>query len=513
MSAKRVVNAVLDLAISSVLVAGMTGCAIGRWEDEQTRSAPAPGNTAEEALAAQDPVAGPGVTDPGVRGGAPGAGGPIAGLNANELALWNEGRFRSTEVEATCDTCSDLPQGTPIPPGSPADTTNSAGLGGRFNSNSCTPGCHSQPALGGTSPAVNPSFAAAKAKGATNTVPFFETIDGPTRETRFLFNPDGTRDGGVHQKFTVAGRSDAPLCTLAQPDFEAQRGNMVFRIPTPMFGLGIIDSIPDAEILAHQQANLKRRAELGINGVTNNSANDGTIARFGWKAQNKSITMFAAEAYNVEMGVTNELFPQSKTEDYTCNLGAEPNDVTRTGIHGGVDAFDDPLKEMADWIMFSLFMRFTDQPTPVAFDESARRGLETFTAVGCAECHVPAMKTKDGPQGPGSDALKGITANLFSDLLIHHMGARLADNVIQGNAGPDMFRSAPLWGVGQRIFFLHDGRTNSLVEAILAHYSRPSPAHGRTPAYPASEANQVIRKFADLPASQQQDIINFLRLL
>ena len=106
---------------------------------------------------------------------------------------------------------------------------------------------------GGTSPALNPSFSIAGHKGATNRVPFFESRNGPTREVRFLFHDDGTRDGSVHQKFTVAGRSDAPNCTLAQPDFEsaAEVNGLAFRIPTPLFGLGLVDSIPDQEILAH----------------------------------------------------------------------------------------------------------------------------------------------------------------------------------------------------------------------------------------------------------------------
>jgi CxxC motif-containing protein (DUF1111 family) len=162
-------------------------------------------------------------------------------------------------------------------------------------------------------------------------------------------------------------------------------------------------------------------------------------------------------------------------------------------------------------MMFSLFMRFTDQPRPAPFDASALRGQATFSEIGCAECHVPSMATRSGPQGPQSDALKGVTVNLYSDLLIHHMGASLADNVIQGKAGPDQFRTAPLWGVGQRIFFLHDGRTKSLVEAIRAHESAPAAARGNTPAYPASEANQVVRNFAALPPARQQDLIDFLR--
>jgi CxxC motif-containing protein (DUF1111 family) len=436
----------------------------------------------------------------------------LPGLSEFETALWNEGRFRTTEIESTCDKCSDVTPGTPIPDGSAPDTTNSAGLGGRYNANSCSPGCHSQPALGGTSPFKNPSYGFATAKGATNVVPFFEEPDGPNREVRFLFKPDGTRDGGVHQKFSVRGRSDAPHCQLGQPDFEANRHNMSFRIPTPMFGLGIIEAIPDVEILAHKDARRDRKEALGIHGDTNNNGNTGTISRFGWKAQNASLAMFAGEAYNVEMGVTNELFPQAKIEDYSCNLGAEPNDVTRATTP---EQFNDPRALMADWMMFSLFMRFIDQPKPVPFtaSESAGRGQKAFGAIGCAECHVPSMSTQSGPQGPASDALRGVTANLYSDLLVHHLGATLADNVIQGAAGPDQFRTAPLWGVGQRIFFLHDGRTRSLVEAILLHYSRPSAAHGNTPAYPGSEANKVIRNFAALPAWRQQDIINFLRAL
>jgi CxxC motif-containing protein (DUF1111 family) len=431
-------------------------------------------------------------------------------MTETEIALFNEGAFRASELEATCDTCSDVPPGTPIPPGSPPDTTNSAGLGGRFNSDQCI-ACHSHPAAGGTSPAINPSFAIAGRKGATNRVPFFETRDGPTREVRFLFHEDGTRDGSVHQKFTVAGRSDAPTCHLAQPDFEraAVVNGLGFRIPTPLFGLGLVDSIPDKEILAHLASRPERKARLGIHGTPNRATNNATIGRFGWKAQNASITVFAGEAYNVEMGITNELFPISKTEDETCNLGAEPNDVTRVEK----DKFDDPLEVMADWLMFSLFTRFLDAPQPVALTHTAERGARLFEEVGCSECHVPSMKTRPAPLGPLSPALAGKTANLFSDLVLHHMGANLADNVIQGDAGPDMFRTAPLWGVGQRLFFLHDGRTNDLYSAIRAHYSPATPARGRDPAYPASEANEVVINYFRLSASQQQDVLDFLRSL
>ena len=100
-----------------------------------------------------------------------------------------------------------------------------------------------------------------------------------------------------------------------------------------------------------------------------------------------------------------------------------------------------------------------------------------------------------------SAALSNQTANLFSDLLVHHMGKGLADGITQGGAGPDEFRTAPLWGVGQRIFFLHDGRTTNLIEAIRAHKS------------PGSEATRVVEHFNKLHAQEQQDIIDFLRPL
>ena len=97
--------------------------------------------------------------------------------------------------------------------------------------------------------------------------------------------------------------------------------------------------------------------------------------------------------------------------------------------------------------------------------------------------------------------------NLFSDMFVHHMGARLADDITQGQAGGDEFRTTPLWGVGQRIFFMHDGRTSDLLQAIREH-SSPTSAK-----YPASEANRVVHKFNQLSPGDQQSILDFLRSL
>ncbi len=98
-------------------------------------------------------------------------------------------------------------------------------------------------------------------------------------------------------------------------------------------------------------------------------------------------------------------------------------------------------------------------------------------------------------------AMAGKTVNLFSDLMLHDMGTGLADGIQQGQASGREFRSAPLWGLGQRLFFLHDGRTTDLRQAILEHYSN------------GSEANAVTRRFFDLRDEQQQDMLNFLRSL
>ena len=104
-------------------------------------------------------------------------------------------------------------------------------------------------------------------------------------------------------------------------------------------------------------------------------------------------------------------------------------------------------------------------------------------------------------------ALRKQPANLFSDLLVHNMGPGLADNILQGGAQGDEFRTAPLWGLGQRIFFLHDGRTTDLIAAIQAHKSAKNNEFG------PSEANAVIDIFNGLSATSKQDLLNFLRSL
>ncbi|MGA8538129.1 MAG: di-heme oxidoredictase family protein, partial [Terriglobales bacterium] len=112
----------------------------------------------------------------------------------------------------------------------------------------------------------------------------------------------------------------------------------------------------------------------------------------------------------------------------------------------------------------------------------------------------------------------GVTYNPYSDFALHHMGPGLADGINQGAAGPDQFRTAPLWGVGQRLFFLHDGRASDLVQAIKEHASPENcGSQGGFRPYAqsncGSEADAVIRNFKMLSPSQVQDLLNFLRSL
>ncbi len=456
---------------------------------------------------------------------------PVAGLNDNETALFNESLLRVSELEGSCDTCVQQPQNTlpidpdPNNPFSPTSLVNSAGMSPVFNADQCFI-CHSQPAIGGSSPAHNPAEKIAHRLGGTNTVPAFEATDGAFREVRFKYHSDGTRDGGVHSLFTLQGRSDAPGCTLQQPDFaKAVRDrNIAFRIPLQLFGLGLIEGIQDSAILANMAAHRDQKEELGISGHPNLVPNNGTISRFGWKAQNASITIFAGEAYNVEMGISNDAFPIGRSEDPTCSTVYEPFDVPRTDA----TLYNNPLKIMPAWLMFTEFMRFVDAPQPAAMSASAQHGKDVFNAVGCALCHTPSLKTPGTPTpaspseeiGPHSVALRGQTVNLFSDLLVHHMGATLADNIVQGNAGPDEFRTTPLWGLGTRLFFLHDGRTSDLNVAIQDHASRRFSDGGDNPAkdfrsytYGPSEANGVVEQFDKLPEADKQAVFDFLRSL
>ena len=442
-------------------------------------------------------------TDPGVQSGSRGTGAALSSVladdNAGILAFFNDGQGRFQEV----------------------DTVSSNGLGPRFNSNSCS-SCHAQPAIGGSGPASNP-----QAQFTTNGVapkdktPYFITPTGPTVEARFpfFFNKNGSvnvnsPNGGVETIFTVSGRPDAGACSLAQPSFTSAKAvnNIIFRIPTPVFGAGLLENLDDSTLLLNQAKNLNNR--LGISGSFNRNGNDGTISRFGWKAQNKSLHTFSGEAYNVEMGISNSLFPQDRPlpgEDGSGSSGLTglpssclnltgngyPEDTNNwaasgAGILDAASAFANFMRGLAPPPTGSVVLNGSTVSA-----SSIANGSALFSSIGCATCHNPTPGTTQKSKITGS--LSSAVVSAYTDVEVHHMGTLLTDNVGQGGAGGDQFRTAPLWGLGQRIFLLHDGRTTNLLTAIIDHDSR------------GSEASTVENNFDNLNSSQKQDLLNFLR--
>ena len=436
--------------------------------------------------------------DPGVRGGPPSAGTSFAGLSTGLTQLFQAGGAKFAKT----------------------DTVIGDGLGPRMNFNSCA-GCHAQPTMGGSSAKINPQFAFVYGPDhGANRLPSFITQNGPTREARFKKLNKTTLDGGVHDLFTIAGMKGAETCRLAQPDFAAElrKNNVIFRIPTPVFGAGLIEQIQDSTIAANvvTQSTLAAKSGLGIKGklnivmpgntVTglssrimgeaNANANDGTIARFGWKAQNKSLLLFTGEAYNVEMGITNELFQTEREE--ACQLFMTPNDFTDPAQKG--------LDVLSDIEKFAAFMRLLAPPAPSTTEPggaaSISNGKTLFTTIGCSFCHTPSLRTSRFSQIP---QLRDQEAQLYSDLAIHQMGPNLDDGVKQGQAEGNEFRTAPFGDWDSVSFFCTDGRTNDLVKAIQEHGG----GSGRN----ASEANAVIKKYDRLPQRQKQNLLNFLRSL
>lgn len=452
--------------------------------------------------------------DPGPRSGPAGAGNYFPTLNAVEQGFFNQATQRFMEVDSVSGKISNEA---------------GAGLGPAFNGNSCAQ-CHAQPAIGGSSPGMtspqnpipNPQVALATLDGAANTVPSFITVNGPVREARYIMVPGqpGSLDGGVHNLYTIAGRTDAQGCTLAQPDFARQLANhnVIFRIPTPLFGLGLVEATPDATLQANLAANQSAKSRLGIAGSFNTSGNDGTITRFGWKAQNKSLLIFSGEAYNVENGVANEIFPNERSAVPGCVFNGSPEDATNMLSSEGSPT-GTAADMSSDVVNFAAFSRLSAPPAPGPQTTSTQNGAAKFSRIGCALCHSPSLTTGTSHY----TGMSNVTYNPFSDFALHHMGTTLADGIHQGAAGPDQFRTAPLWGLGQRLFFLHDGRTSDLLQAIEAHADCGSGGHvsnqefrdlqGGGASGCRSEANEVVHNFKGLSASDQQDILNFLRSL
>jgi CxxC motif-containing protein (DUF1111 family) len=194
---------------------------------------------------------------------------------------------------------------------------------------------------------------------------------------------------------------------------------------------------------------------------------DGRVGKFGWKAQTASLVEFMGEALRDEMGITNPLAPT----DLVSGCGASIQRPEADAV---------PLTSLV------AFLNTIDPPSSDACRPSA--GSVIFQNIGCASCHTPSLPA-NGNATP---------AFLYSDLLVHDMGASLADGFQQGSALGSEFRTAPLWRVSDRSHFLHDGRAGSIDSAIRAHDGQAAPAR---------------LQYVALPADQIQALLDFLKCI
>ena len=334
------------------------------------------------------------------------------------------------------------------------------GLGPVFNGESCAQ-CHAQGAIGGAG--TDLTLTRVTRIGGIRNGQYSDLADlgGPVLQARSLKEFDAT--------YPIPGE-----IVPAGAQFVSHR------ITTPLFGAGLIEAIPDATIVARTHLKLPD----GVAGVANTELNPETnlveVSRFGWKAQHSSLSVFAGDAYLNEMGITTPGFPSENLPQ------GHP-------IGPGLDVKADP-EDDEDVVLFASFMRGLAPPVRALLSVTGKKGEVLFSQVGCANCHVPAMNT-----GPNANpALDNKIVACYSDLLVHHMGPQLADGIIQGKATGDMFRTAPLWGLSKRIFYMHDGRATSFESAVLAH---------------GGEAEKAKQRFISLQMGNRDALIEFLSSL
>jgi len=360
-------------------------------------------------------------------------GDPLGGLTAEQLALFEAGKLEFEEVD-----------------------DEEEGLGPTFNGRSCVE-CHSQPAVGGSS--------------ATNEVRAGQLINGT-----FVNLPGGSlfQIDAIRRKCREVVPPEANVITKRQTQ--------------PLFGMGLIEAIPEALIRA--QADPNDENGDGISGraatVFDPATNRMRLGRFGWKAQVASLLAFSGDAYLNEMGITNDLFPTEEAPNgdiallAACDHVPDPEDERdpETGRRG-IDDFEN-------------FMRLLGPPPPGPITLAVAAGATYFVGIGCGKCHTPVLVT-------GSNVIPALNLKLvplYSDLLLHDVGT--GDGIPQGDAGPNEIRTAPLWGLRASSPFLHDGSAPTIKEAILRH---------------DGEARAVINKFRSLSGTEQDLLITFLKSL
>jgi len=358
---------------------------------------------------------------------------PIAGLDAAKAREFTDGLAEFTKVEIAA-----------------------GGLGPIFNDVSCV-ACHRAGGAGGGSRVFVTRFG--------------KMVDG-------AFDPMVSEGGPLLQRRAIA------------PEF-AERvpltANVVIRrMTTPVFGLGLMEAIPDATIRAGAVAKGD-----GIAGkvavVTDPVSGKEGVGRFGWKAQHASILGFSADAYLNEMGITNRYFPKENAPNGDAALLARADTV-----NDPEDAANG-VTEKGDVDRAADFMRYLAPIPRAKATARSAAGERTFGTIGCVKCHTPAMSTGAHPVA----ALANKRVELYSDLLLHDMGS-LGDGMPQAAAGAREMRTAPLWGLRLRDMYLHDGRAITVDSAIRAH---------------DGEARVVRDRYAALKEADRAALLEFLGTL
>jgi CxxC motif-containing protein (DUF1111 family) len=335
--------------------------------------------------------------------------------------------------------------------------TVASGLGPIYNNVSCV-SCHAANAVGGSGPITVTRFG---------------------RTTNGVFDPLTELGGSLLQQFAI----DPAVQEVIPP----QANVVVHRQTTPLFGLGLIEAIADADIIRGAQHpvvdGIRGRAAMIVD--VDSSAT--RVARFGWKNQHATLLAFAGDAYLNEMGITNRFFPTENAPNGNTALlaqfdtVADPEDVI------------DPTTGKSDIDRQADFMRYLAPPPALPLTASAAAGRNVFNQINCAVCHTPMMTTAPNAIA----ALDRKPVPLYSDLLLHDMGI-LGDGIAQAAAQPREMRTAPLWGLRASGPYLHDGRAGTIDDAIRGH---------------EGEAAGSRDRYLRLTATQRQQLLDFLGTL
>jgi CxxC motif-containing protein (DUF1111 family) len=338
----------------------------------------------------------------------PAFGDPLPGLTTEEHQAFETGLEDFLEVETVED-----------------------GLGPVFNERSCA-ACHSVPAIGGDSAVIETRFGT---------------------HTDAQFDPLLSGGGSLLQTDGIGPVSD---CVFVGETVPAEATVVAGRKSTPLFGLGLIEAIPDEAlhlVAARQPPAIRGRVHL-----VQDVGQPIRPGRFGHKAQAATLMQFAGDAYLNEMGITSPDFPVENCPNGDCNLLR-------------CDPVADPEDDGAAVQAFTDFMRLLAPPPRGALTPEVRDGERVFARIGCADCHVPTWTAGTSDV----KAISGATFHPYSDFLLHDMGD-LGDGIEQGQASGAEMRTMPLWGLRVRQRFLHDGRADSIEGAILGHEGQGDPA-------------------------------------